>query len=294
MDGVTPVSNGRSERLPTVAGYMGVLRSHRGAIIVLMLAGILAGGVLASLKAPSFKATAAIELPDVPSYVDVDPQPPAPSRTTIDTTAQLVQSEPVYRAVIAATGLSEKAVREGLGVSAYPLSRVLIVSFTARTSSAAVAGAQAASQQLVQERATVLPGAQLDDAMHLRARLQHLQAESRREVREFSPQTQELGYLLLQIEQARQAGAAAGGTIVDRAESARRVNAHPELQIVTGAVLGILLGIGYAWWRRDKHLHDDPRVIGLAAKVRPRRRSARRSRRPGLVSRRHSFRSHGS
>jgi hypothetical protein len=294
VDGLIPGTTvtGRGTRLPMLAGYAGTVRSHVGAIIVLAIFGGLVGGYLAHRVPPSFKSSASIELPDVPTYVDTDPEPPAPGRTTIDTTAQLVFSEPVYEAVEAATQLPEDKVRDGLSVSAYPLSRVLIVTFTARSQDTAIAGAQAASQALVAEREVTLPGAQLDRAIELRQELDALRDRSR-EVRAFSPQTQVLTFQLLQIEQALQAGADAGGRIVDEADTARAVNAHPELQLVSGLLGGLLAGIGYSWWRRDKHLHHDPRLIGLAAKVRPRRRSEPRSPQPARGPRTDPTHSHG-
>jgi uncharacterized protein involved in exopolysaccharide biosynthesis len=286
---------GRGTRLPTVAGYAATLRSHLGAIIVLAVLGLVCGLFIAQQKPHMYKASASIELPDLPTFVDVNPDPPAPQRTTIDTTSELVFSQPVYDAVEEATGLSESKVRSGLNVGAYPLSRVLIVTFTAPTMDLAVAGANAAAEQTRIERTTILPGAQTAGAKVLERRLERLRDKSRVTVREFTPQTQELTNQILQIGDAIDAGANASGTIVNRADlaSTHLVKRHRELQLVTGTVLGILLGIGYSWWRRDKHLHHDPRIIGLAAKVRPHRRSGPRSRRPGRGPRRRPSHSHG-
>jgi hypothetical protein len=296
VDGLTTgrVVTGRGTRLPMVGGYVALLRSHLGAIIVLVVLGTVAGGFLSSRLPHRFVANAAIELPDVPTYVDTDPEPPAPDRTTIDTTAQLVYSEPVFTAVEAATGLAETKVRAGLGVSAYPLSRVLIVSFAASSAELAMNGASAASEALVHERGAVLAGAQLERALELKQRLNKLKTKSQNKIRQFTPQTQEISFLLQQIEVARQAGADAGGNIIDEADSAKRVNAHPELQVISGMVVGLLIGIGYSWWRRDKHLHHDPRIIGLVAKVRPGRRTGPRSRPPARGPQPRPSHSHGS
>ena len=281
MDGLTPgrVVTGRGTRLPMIGGYLATIRSHIGAIVVLGLAGLLVGGFFASQVPRSFKANAFIALPDVPTYVDLDPDPPAPSRTTIDTTAVLVFSQPVYDAVQSATGLPEDKVREGLSVSAYPLSRVLIVTFVARTKELAVSGANAAAEQWQVERQKVLPGAQTASAAAFADELDRLKTKSQRQVREFSPQTQDLTNQILFVRNSVDAGLGIAGNIINRADvpSAKPVKKHLELQLITGLMMGILLGIGYSWWRRDKHLHHDPRIIGLAAKVRPRRRSGRRS-----------------
>jgi capsular polysaccharide biosynthesis protein len=283
MDGLTPgrVVTGRGTRLPTVAGYVATVRSHVGAVLVLAVLGMLAGGFVAHQKPVSYKANAFILLPDVPTYVDLDPEPPTPGRTTIDTTSVLVFSDPVYRDVSSATGIAADKVPDRLSVSAYPLSRVLIVTFTARTRDQAVDGANAAAETVSDER-TSLPGAQTLQADALSSELDRLRDLSRERVRTYSPQTQALTNEILHLQDSVDAGQAAAGRLVNRADldSVRRVKSHPELQVVTGLMVGLLIGIGYSWWRRDKHLHHDSRIIGLAAKVRPHRRSGPRSRPP--------------
>jgi hypothetical protein len=172
---------------------------------------------------------------------------------------------------------------------------VLIITFIAPNKDVAVAGANAAAEQTTIERATVLLGAQTESAKTLADELERLRTKSRVRIREFTPQTQALTNQILQINDAIDTATGAGGTIINRADpdSTRRVKRHRELQLITGLVLGLLLGIGYSWWRRDKHLHHDPRIIGLAAKVRPHRRSGPRSPRSGRDPRPHPFHSHG-
>jgi uncharacterized protein involved in exopolysaccharide biosynthesis len=278
-----------------IGGYVATVRAHFGAIIVLALAGLLVGGFFASRVPQSYKANAFISLPDVPTYVDLNPDPPGPSRTSIDTTAELVFSQPVYDAVQAATHLPEDRVRDGLSVGAYPLSRVLIVTFTARTKELAVDGANAAADQVLLERQATLPGAQTGQASDLIQRLDHLRDRSRRQVREYSPQTQALTNQILHVSDSIDAGQGIAGNIINKADvpSAKRVKKHLELQLITGLMVGVLLGIAYSWWRRDKHLHHDPRIIGLAAKVRPRWRSGPHSTPPARGPRPHPSHSHG-
>jgi uncharacterized protein involved in exopolysaccharide biosynthesis len=278
-----------------IGGYVATVRSHLGAVIVLGLAGLLVGGFFASRVPQSYKANALIALPDVPTYVDLNANPPAPTRTSIDTSAELVFSQPVYDAVQAATDLPDDRVQEGLSVGAYPLSRVLIVTFTARTKDLAVAGANAAADQLLIERQAVLPGAQTSQASDLILRLDHMRDRSRRQVREYSPQTQALTNQILHIQDSVDAGEGIAGSIINKADvpSAKRVKKHLELQLITGLMVGVLLGIGYSWWRRDKHLHHDPRIIGLVSKVRPGRRSAPRSLPPARGPQPHPSHSHG-
>jgi uncharacterized protein involved in exopolysaccharide biosynthesis len=295
VDGLTPARvTGRGSRLPMVAGYFATLRSHIGAIVALTFVGLIVGAFFSTQVNQSYKANALIALPDVPTYVDLNPDPPAPSRTTIDTTAELLFSQPVYDAVADATQLPEDRVRSGLSVSAYPLSRVLIVTFTARTKDQAVDGANAAAEQLRIERQEELPGAQTDRAEDFVGELTRLREQSQEQVREFTPQTQDLTNQILAVQDSIDAGDDIGGRIINKADpdSAKRVKKHLELQLITWSMIGLLAGIGYSWWRRDKHLHHDPRIIGLAAKVRPRRRSGRRSPLPARGLRRGPSHSH--
>lgn len=294
MDGMSPrVVTGRGTRLPTVAGYLWLLRSHLGAVVILTIVGGVLGLFAARQVPQEFKASASIELPDVPTWVDTRPDPPAPQRTTIDTTAQLVFSVPVYDAVAAATGLDQQVAADNLSVSAYPLSRVLIVTFQARNKETAIIGARAAADELVVQRAAVLPGAQVQAARDHEKKLNQLKLRAQ-QIQLYSPLTQRMTAYILQTRQAIGAALNAGGTVVNRPDenSARRVDKHSELQIVTGLVLGFLLGIAYAWWRRDKHLHHDPRIIGFVAKVRPWRRSAARSPQPARRPHSHPGHSH--
>jgi hypothetical protein len=207
----------------------------------------------------------------------------------------LVFSTPVYDAVAAATGLGPEKVADRLSVAADTLSRVLIVTFTAPTRDEAVDGANAAGTAVSDARAATLPGAQTVQAQTLARQLNDRLDQSRAGVRPFSPQTQDLNNERLQVLNAIDAGAHAQGRIVNKADidSVRPVKRHPELQVVTGMMIGLLLGIGYSWWRRDKHLHHDPRIIGLAAKVRRGGRSGPRSRSRGRGPERYPSHSHG-
>lgn len=253
---------GRIPRLPTLAGYAARVRSNL-VVVVATLAGCGGGLYLAGEVPAAFEASASIELPDVPTWVDTQALDPVPDRTTIDTTAQLVFSTPVFERVSGATGLTARQVESQLSVSAYPLSRVLIVTFEAATGDLAISGANTAARALVDQRAALLVGANLDAADALYVRLSGIRSKVRAKVAEFSPVARRITAMLDQIREVKQQSVEYGGRVVDRADPATRIGQHPELQVVTGTVVGFMVGILLARRRPSRRDQPDRRVIGV-------------------------------
>jgi hypothetical protein len=248
----TAFATDRGRRLPLLANYLALVWSNLAVILLTTLIGSGAGYYRASQVPAEFRASASIELPDVPTWVDTQPVDPVPDRTTIDTTAQLVLSTPVFKRVAAETSLTVGQVNSQLSVSAYPLSRVLIVTFEASTADLAIRGADGAAQALIDQRATVLAGAQFGRADTLYARLSHIRNRVARSVAKFSPVSRRITLVLDQINAMRLASVDYNGRIVDDASPATKVNEHPEVQIVTGVTLGLLAGLVFAWWRPSR------------------------------------------
>lgn len=238
----------RTTPLPTIAGYGVVLGAHIGVVVLGAVLGTASGYALSRQAEPAYLASASIELPDVPTWVDTDPVGPAPDRTTIDTTSELVFTEQVFSAVAQATGLPEENFDDKLSVSAYPLSRVLIVTFEARRPELAVLGADAAATELIRERVEVLAGSQLRPARQLYKRLRTLQGQARTSSVPFGVVTQ-LRAVMEHVGTLERNNRNARATLFDEAGPAEPVNSHPELPIVTGLLLGLLGGVTYAWWR---------------------------------------------
>lgn len=238
----------RSTGLPTLAGYSAIVRAHVVVVVLATLLGAVFGYALSRQVERTYMASASIELPDVPTWVDTDPEGPEPDRTTIDTTSELVYTERVFAAVSKATALPYEDFDEELSVSAYPLSRVLIITFEAARPELAVEGANAAATELIRERTKVLAGSQLRPARLLYARLRTLQGKARALQVPFAVVAQ-LRALMGQISDLESGNRNARGRLIDEADSATPVSTHPELPLVTGLLIGILAGITYAWWR---------------------------------------------
>lgn len=248
----------RSRRLPTLAGYAAIVRAHLLVVVLAIALGGISGYSFSRQVDRTYQASVSIELPDVPTWVDTDPEDPAPNRTTIDTTSELLYTARVFAAVEKATALPDDDFDEELSVSAYPLSRVLIVTFEAPRPDLAVTGANAAAQGLIKERAKVLAGSQLGSARQLYDQLRTLQGKARTAKVPFGVVTR-LREVMEQISDLDRRNRNAQASILDEADPAAPVSSHPELPVVTGLVVGLLAGVMYAWWRSGTSRKSTPR-----------------------------------
>jgi hypothetical protein len=236
-------------RLPTLTSYLSMVRDHVVIITVTTLVGLVGGVALELREVPVFQASASIELPDVPTFVDVVPEDVIPQRTTIDSTAQLVFATPVVDKVATVTRLNPAIVQKNLSVSAYPLSRVLITTFQARTPTLAIAGANQAAQALIDVRNRALLGERLGNATRLAHRLNALIKLADARVGPYNPISRRLRDQLIQINTVRQEADNGRARIVDDAFPAHRVRSHAHLESTTGAVIGLMAGLAISWWR---------------------------------------------
>jgi uncharacterized protein involved in exopolysaccharide biosynthesis len=260
MDALKPGAWQRTPTLPTVAGYFALVWSQIAVIAATTALGTLIGAGLA-LRLPSqYQAGVAIELPGVPTSVNFDPAADPPQRTTIDSTAQLLFSTPVVQRVARVTSLSPSQVSDGLSVSAYPLSRVLIASFRASSADLAVSGANEAAAALISQRKDLLEGNQFVLAASLATYLHRLLPEANRKAGFYNPVSKRLLGEIAQIDLVRQQIAADHARVLKPAAPATSVRPHGELQVVTGAMLGFLVGVAYAWWRPRRARRPGPPV----------------------------------
>jgi uncharacterized protein involved in exopolysaccharide biosynthesis len=249
MDGVdTAAPWERRSSLPTVAGYCTLVWSQIAVIAVTTVLGALVGVVLAVRQPPVYAASTSVELLAVPTEVSFDPAAEPPPGTTIDTTAQLVRSTPVVDRVAHATSLTTARVTAGLSVSAYPLSRVLVMSFRARTAALAVTGADEAAAALIDQRRAVLEGDQVTLAARLDTSLNRLLPKADLTAGLYNPVSKRLASEIALVDGIRAQAATDQARILRYAAPATSVRPKGELQLVTGAMLGFLAAVAYAWW----------------------------------------------
>jgi hypothetical protein len=211
--------------------------------------GAVGGAAYATTVPKLWAASASIELPDVPTYVDISPVGRPPGRTTIDTTGQLAYSEEVLGAIAEATGMTVKQAKKSLTVSAYPLSRVIILTVEAGDEKTAIDGANAAANALVEVRLDSLPGSQREQANQLIRTLRKLSRESVDVLEGFSPVSVRLQTRISDITEDLQKYNNPKSRVVNKAAPGKRVPPHSEVYVTTGAVLGFMVGVAWIWWR---------------------------------------------
>lgn len=241
---------GRGTSLPTLAVYAALLRAGWVRIVLATLIGTGLSLWMQSQLPRAYYASAAIELPPVASYLQIDPAASRPRPATIDTTALLVRSSPVIDAVAAVTRQPPQAIREGLSVSAYPLSHVLIVGYEAPSEQAARSGAEAAARATLAQRTAVFRDTQLAAARSLSARLESLRARAESKAPQFPNVSQRIDLLAHQLRVVLTASASEASDRIDTSDAARSVKAPPALYPTTGAVTGFMVGVGRTWWRK--------------------------------------------
>lgn len=141
---------------PLFAVEPGSLTGRLSRLVVPVLVGVLLGllvgfGVHRSNPA-TWTAQVAVELTGVRDRMDLNPTGTRGNLVSVDTDAQLVRSDAVVLAVALAQQRPEATVRSALEVSARPLSRIMLLSYTARSPEAAQDGAVLAARTMLQER----------------------------------------------------------------------------------------------------------------------------------------------
>lgn len=260
--------------LPSMAYYLYVARSGRLLVTALAALGAVSGLAIEQLQPERHRDEVAVELTDLRSYVDLRNDDRTAGRVTVDTTAQLVKSQPVIEAVARATGVPETEAGESIGVSAYPLSRVLIVSFESSDPGVATAGATAAADAMLEQRASVLAGAKTGAVQELRREQVRLRSRLTADSDTFPALTRRLSEQIDHLERLLLRTPTSGGRIIQPATGARQQPTHPERSVVTGLVSGLMAGFAVSWWRQEPVRTRRPISGAGRATVRPRTRSA--------------------
>lgn len=217
-------------------------------------------GIAYGAAAPvEWRASASIELPDVPIYIDLNSTGRPPSRVSIDTTGQLVLSEPVLEAASRASGMAVEEVYDQMTISAYPLSRVIIITLVAPTLRQAEDGANAAADELVVQRGSVLAGSDQRSGRKLSRTLRRLVRNAVADLG-YSSQVVKINAQMREITENTRRYSNIKSRVVNRAAPGRKVQNHIEVYVVTGAVTGFMLGVVYIWWRPRRRASGYDRV----------------------------------
>lgn len=264
---IRPERTWRQPRLPTMAHYLAFIKSGWIVLTIVTLLGAVAGAAYSTTVPRKWEASASIELPDLPLYVDLTSTGPPAKRATIDTTGQLAFSEPILKAIAERNGITPAEAADSLTVSAYPLSRVIILTLTAPTLAEAENGANAAATAMETQRSRLLPGwSDRQNAVDLQKALKE-QNDAAIEEFGFSSvtvkilqQVQEINENLAQYSNGDKA------RVVNKAKPGKQVPPHSEVYVTTGAVAGFMIGVIWIWWRPRKRGAIDHLPRGFAAR----------------------------
>jgi len=234
--------------LPLWSDHTGFLRRHRVWVAVLMSIGLLTGLAWATMRPPTYSATASVALAQVPVYVMRSTNELVPPEVSIDTDAQLLHSPLVLSAVADALGLDDAAASEQLSVTASPNSHVLHLTVASTSALRAADAANAAVAALIEVRRQTLGAFRLEELRQLRLLIstqEQLLAkeQSRRLViaanDELFASILELRTSLYELEEARLqpadvVGSARPPTVPD--------HANTEVPVTSGTLIGLLAG----------------------------------------------------
>jgi len=116
------------------------------------LLGLVVGLGVYQLSPPTYTAQVSVELAGLRDQLDLNPGGSRGQLVSVDTDAQLAQSDAVVLAVAALQQRPARTVRASILVTARPASRILVLSYTARSPEAAQEGVALAADRFLEER----------------------------------------------------------------------------------------------------------------------------------------------
>ena len=220
------------------------LRSRRGWLLVGLGAavGAIAGMVWLFATPKTYEATIALELTSVAPQVNINSVGARPDPVTIDTDAQIVMSDAVVDAVARTSSRDRTDVRNSLGVSARPLTRVMNIVYSADSATEAIQGASKAADAFLSEKERLI-------VEPVRSYLQSVESQDAQvssaggSLRQSTPDLWELE-ARSQSAMAAELRLQGAGEILEGARiTAAGERGDVEVPVVTGIALGALLGL---------------------------------------------------
>jgi hypothetical protein len=256
MSAVALLNNGRVVGgAAPLARYTTFMRHHWRTVLVLTLLGAFAGGVREYLSPNTYHATASYVVP----LNRVEPGDVG-RLLTLDEVAAFAQGEAVTSAVAHALGVSDADVIGSVSVTAIPNTRILHITYTARSAATARRGARAAVTSLLRLRRNELTAERQREVRSITAGVDQL-AASLQEVKVLDALTDEATSTRSALEQsleaesvqatadlvATQTAAIDPGVVLGSIRVARDSDGWA-VGTSSGAALGLLGGVGAARW----------------------------------------------
>jgi uncharacterized protein involved in exopolysaccharide biosynthesis len=232
--------------------YLRFTRRNLRLIVTCVLLGIGIGVGYNVLTPSKYTAISSVTLAPLPTHIDSDPESTGTDYVTIDTDGQLVLSRRVVHAVAESTGQEPSVVRSELAVTASPLSSVLHISVTTVNPRTAQIAAQTAARALLQTRKDLIVENERPQAARLEQELADLERQLQQTfhgvIDTFQAQVlnEQILTLRQRLNEARAAQRSVGEIYVAAERPLHANNSNSTIPITSGAVLGLLAGVGLA------------------------------------------------
>jgi hypothetical protein len=263
-----------SSRLTFVTSDAIMTRGLRGRTwLVGGMLGLLVGIGIYYETPPAYTATSVVELASLSPVIDLSPTAGKLPPFTIDSDAQIVTDGQVVSAVAKTTKQPSAKVRRSLAVSARPLTRVLVISYTASSRVTATAGAQGAADAFLAERERLVAKPVQDYLKAVFAKTESPQKSATLTTEDLTSRAQSRVEGWRQRAIGAQLQSTGAGSLLERAQvRAGGDRGDVEIPVVTGACVGALFGVGAALlrgllgepWRRSRVRTTASRVSAAA------------------------------
>jgi hypothetical protein len=250
--------------------------------------GGLVGGLWHRREPQEFTSTTAVLLAPISTYIDLDPSNGAPPQVSIDTDAQIAISDRVVNRITKTTGESAEDTRAAMSLAAPPLSTVLRLSYTASSPLDAAFGASAWAEALLAERARVLAASVASYRSVLEDQVSRIRSVLA--LGELDPATtttinDQVGRLETALQRLDRQVPSPGRLLTAAPLPKGSDPSDPEVQVTSGALIGLLIGLGLTARRRRSAPRPNagPSKGGLPYRRESLVRDALRHRRPTIA-----------
>lgn len=261
--------------LPELSSYVSHVRRTWPVLLVTTLIGAAIGASIFFSLPVRYFASSRVALSPQITYLSLSVENEKQPLVTIDTTASLLRSDRAVAAMADAMKVTPQEARDNLVISAKPGSRVLVVQVRAATKKQAVAGSNAATDQLLKLQAETFA---LSEARvsKLKNRVSVLKRQALDAIADGTPgqgQLQTANLLQARLDKAIATNNTDSAVII-RAKATEYRPGQGEVFIASGLTLGLLFGIlltqlPWARWRRALSGGGHHRRVSFAGSSQP-------------------------
>ncbi|MFT3874330.1 MAG: hypothetical protein QM714_17070 [Nocardioides sp.] len=255
--------------LPQLSSYADHLHRHWLVLLVTTILGALIGSAIYFSMPQRYLASSRVAVSPQITYLSLNTQNEKQSLVTLDTTAALLRSDGALDKISTAMGVSPDQASDSLTISAKPGSRVLILQIAGDSRRQAVAGANAATEQLLslQSHTFALSSSQV---RLLKKRVNVLRRQALDQIDQGAPAQsllQTVSILQTRLDKAIDTNNTTSAVIM-RAHVVQYRPGQLEVLVASGISLGLLGGLGLTLLPRPRRPR---RRTGTAAqRARPR------------------------